>query len=46
LEREGRISTEEKTILLVGDEAIICQDRAEILKLEGYHVITAMNGKG
>jgi len=39
------MNNKEKTILLVDDEAIICQDQAEILKREGYHVITAMSGK-
>ena len=39
------MNTEEKTILLVDDEAIILQDQAEILKREGYHVITAMSGE-
>ena len=36
---------EEKTILLVEDEAIVCEDQADILKQGGYHVITAMNGE-
>jgi PAS domain S-box-containing protein len=35
----------EKTILLVDDEALICQDQAAILKREGYNVITALSGK-
>lgn len=35
----------EKTILLVDDEAIICQDQASILRREGYNVVTALNGK-
>jgi len=35
----------EKTILLVDDEAIICQDQAIILRREGYNVITALSGK-
>ena len=39
------MNTEEKTILLVDDEAIICQDQAETLKQEGYLVITAMSGE-
>jgi CheY-like chemotaxis protein len=39
------MNNEEKTILLVDDEAIICQDQADTLKREGYHVITAMSGE-
>ncbi|MEJ2628165.1 MAG: response regulator, partial [bacterium] len=35
----------EKTILLVDDEAIICQDQAIILRRGGYNVITALSGK-
>ncbi|MFC1569704.1 PAS domain S-box protein [bacterium] len=34
-----------QTILLVDDEAIIRQDQANLLKREGYHVITAMDGE-
>jgi PAS domain S-box-containing protein len=36
---------EEKTILLVDDDAILCCDQARILKQEGYQVVTAMSGK-
>lgn len=39
------MSTEEKTILLVDNETIICRDQAEILKRAGYNVITALSGK-
>ena len=39
------MNTEEKTILLVEDQAVICQDQAAILSSEGYNVITALNGK-
>jgi len=39
------MNKEEKTILLVDDEAIICQDQAETLKREGYHVITTISGE-
>jgi PAS domain S-box-containing protein len=39
------MDAENKTILLVDDEAIICHDQAERLKRYGYGVITAMNGQ-
>lgn len=40
-----KMAAEDKTILLVDDQAIICQEQAEILKRYGYHVITALNGQ-
>ena len=39
------MNSEEKTILLVEDEAIVCENQADILKQGGYRVITAMNGE-
>jgi len=39
------MSSETKTILLVEDEAILCQNQADLLSREGYHVITALSGE-
>lgn len=39
------MNNEKKTILMVDDEAIFCQDQADILKRDGYNVITALSGK-